>query len=62
MQEATERRVTVWGKRYTISVYQKSKTRWVAIGEYNGETFEVKDRTANSAVRLWRYAAEFKGT
>lgn len=61
MQEETTRRVTVWGKRYTVAVYQQAKSRWVATGEYNGETFEVKDRTANSAVRLWQHAAEFKG-
>lgn len=55
------RKVTVWGKRYTISVFQSSKTVWVAKGEYNGKSIEVKNRTANSAVQLWRDAAEFRG-
>jgi hypothetical protein len=35
----------VWDKPHTIDVYQKSKTVWVAAGEYMGEQIQFTDRT-----------------
>jgi hypothetical protein len=53
--------VEVWGKRYTISVQQTSKTVWVASGEYTGKSLVVKDRSLATATRSWREAAEYMG-
>jgi hypothetical protein len=50
-------KVDVWGKSYEIRVYQKSKTVWIAVGEYKGERIEVKGRSSRSAVMAWRDAA-----
>lgn len=53
--------VDVWGKPHEISVYQKTKTIWIAVGEYMGERIEVKGRTESQAARTWQDAARFKG-
>jgi hypothetical protein len=29
-----KRRVSVWGKPYEISLYRKSKSVWIAVGDY----------------------------
>jgi hypothetical protein len=34
--------VQVWDKPHEISVYQKSKSVWIAVGEYMGERLETK--------------------
>jgi hypothetical protein len=50
LSEATwERLVRVWDKPHTITVYKTSKTVWVAVGEYNGQHIEVKDRSLKAA-------------
>lgn len=56
-----EHTVLVWDKPYMVSVRQKSKTVWLAVGEYRGERFEVKGRTESQAVADWREAARYKG-
>ncbi len=56
-----EHRVEVWGKSYTVTTYQKSKTVWIAVGEYMGKRIEVKDRSEATAIKWWREAARFKG-
>lgn len=53
--------VDVWGKPIEISVYQKSKSVWIAVGEYLGESFESKGSSASSAAQHWREAARYKG-
>ena len=53
--------VYVWEKPQVISVYQKSKTVWIAAGEYMGKQIEVKDRSKSSAIACWREAARFRG-
>ena len=53
--------VEVWGKSYTITTHQRSKSVWIAVGEYMGETIEVKDRSKATAIKLWREAARYKG-
>ena len=56
-----ERKVNVWGKPYVISVYQKSKTRWIARGDYHGEPIEVKGSSLSKATKAWVDAALYKG-
>ena len=55
-----ERKVNVWGKPYVISVYQKSKTVWIARGDYHGEPIEVKDRSLSAAAKAWAEKARYK--
>jgi hypothetical protein len=56
-----KRTVTVWNERIEIEVYQKSKSVWIAVGEYMGERLEVKGRTESQATGAWREAARYKG-
>jgi len=44
-----------------ITVYQKSKTVWVAIGEYGGERIETRGVSQRTAAARWREAARYKG-
>lgn len=53
--------VNVWDKPHEISVYQKSKSVWIAVGEYMGDRLEVKGRTESQAANNWREAARYKG-
>jgi hypothetical protein len=53
--------VTVWSRQYEVSVYQKSKSVWVAVGDYEGQRIEVKGRSQSQAVASWREAARYKG-
>jgi hypothetical protein len=53
--------VTVWDEKLEIRVYQKSKSVWVAVGEYMGRPLEVTGRSANTAAAHWREAARYKG-
>lgn len=50
---AMERIVTVWDKQYKISVSQRSKTVWIARGEYMGKAIETKGSSANAAAKHW---------
>jgi hypothetical protein len=56
-----ERRVSVWGKPHEITVYRKSKSVWVAVGDYMGEMLRTEGPSANAAVTDWRDGAERKG-
>jgi hypothetical protein len=56
-----EHTVMVWGHRQTVRVSKKSKTVWVAVGDYHGETIRVEDRSEKSALGLWRKTAEYRG-
>jgi len=56
-----EQTVNVWDKPHEITVYPKSKSVWIAVGEYMGERLEVKGRTASQAASAWREAARYKG-
>lgn len=56
-----EQKVMVWGKPYTVSLYQKSKSVWTATGDYNGERITVTSRSPGSATKLWRDAARYRG-
>lgn len=56
-----EMTVQVWERPYQISVHQKSKTVWVAVGEYMGKTISVQDRTKGAAAKRWKEAARYRG-
>jgi hypothetical protein len=56
-----ERKVTVLGKPCTLSVHRSTKTVWIAIGHYNGERIETKDRSMSSAINSWIKAAAYRG-
>jgi hypothetical protein len=43
-----------------ITIIQKSKSVWTAVGQYMGKTIEVKGRSAASAAALWRDAAHYR--
>jgi hypothetical protein len=57
----TQRKVSVWGKPHIVSVHQKSKSVWVAVGDYLGERIETKGSSEGAAVKRWREAAQYKG-
>lgn len=54
-------KVNVWDKPHEVTVYQKSKSVWIAVGEYMGERLEVKGRNESQALSVWREAARYKG-
>lgn len=56
-----EHKVTVWGQPQTVTVYQKSKSVWEAVGDYMGETIRVTDRSPGSVIKRWKSAATYKG-
>ena len=57
--EMTQRTVHVWAIPHVITVYQKSGTMWVAVGNYRGERIEVEGSSADVAAK-WIEAACFK--
>ena len=56
-----EHEVEVWGQLQKVTVNQKSKSVWVAIGQYMGESIMVKGRSETQAIGLWRDAAKYRG-
>jgi hypothetical protein len=54
-----ERTVHVWAIPHVITVYQKSGTVWVAVGDYKGERIEIEGSSADVAAK-WVEAARFK--
>jgi hypothetical protein len=54
-------KVIVWGNPIEVDVFQKSKSVWIASGTYLGQSFEVKDRSEQTALGAWRKAAEYRG-
>jgi hypothetical protein len=57
----SERTVKVWEKVYVVHVYQRSKSVWEAVGDYEGERIETKDRSEATALKRWREAARYRG-
>jgi hypothetical protein len=51
--------VHVWAVPHVITVYQKSETVWVAVGDCMGERIEVEGSRANVAAK-WVAAARFR--
>jgi hypothetical protein len=57
------RAVKVWegdAELTEITLVKKSKTVWVAVGNYVGKRIEVQGRSANSATALSRDAAHYR--
>ena len=56
-----ERTVSIWDNPNIVSVYRKSKTVWIAVGDYVGKHIEVRGQSEGAALNRWREAAEYKG-
>ena len=56
-----ERTVKVWGETLTVSVYRKSKSVWIVVGEYMGKRIEVQDRSEGAALKRWCERATYMG-
>lgn len=41
--------VMVWGHPQAVETFQKSKSVWVAVGDYHGQTISAQDRSEGSA-------------
>jgi hypothetical protein len=52
--------VKVYGEDCSITVYQKSKTVWVATGVFMGSSLLVKGSSENVATRKWVHTAEIR--
>lgn len=60
-RQPVERTVHVWDVAHFITVYQKSKSVWIAVGDYMGKPIEVKGSSASSAASAWANATRFMG-
>ena len=58
-QVAIRQTVVVWDRPVEITVYQKSKTVWIAVGEYLGKHHEVKQSSPGAAAKGWADAAKY---
>jgi hypothetical protein len=56
-----QHKVMVRGKRHDVSVYQKSKSVWIAVGDYKGARITVQDRSEGAALKRWVEAARYRG-
>ena len=58
-----EHTVKVWDKPHTITIHQEPASRsvWIAVGDYMGESIRVKGRSENTAKKRWIEAAIYKG-
>jgi len=52
-----DRSIIIEGKLCTVVAYQRSKTVWIASGDYLGQRIEMRGSSANSAVKRWADAA-----
>ena len=53
--------VRVWGESFDIEVHQKSKSVWIARGEFQGQPLETKGSSASSAAKHWQDGAQYRG-
>jgi hypothetical protein len=54
----SERAVIVSGREEKVTVFEKSKGVWIAVGHYKGDRIEVTRQTENAALSAWAAAAE----
>jgi hypothetical protein len=52
--------VVVWNVSYEIITYQNSPSVWFAVGDYMGESINVKASSASAAANKWREAARYR--
>jgi hypothetical protein len=57
-----EHAVTVGNTRLTVTVYRKSKSVWVAVGDHLGDPLRVQGKSEGAAIERWREAATHKGS
>jgi hypothetical protein len=48
-----KRHVAVGIKRYEVTTYQRSKTVWIASGNYEGQIIVTKGRTESAVLLHW---------
>ena len=60
MMTVEERTVYIYAIPHKVTVAQKSKTVWEAVGDYKGERIEVKGSSANIAAKYWAIAARVR--
>jgi len=48
------------GVPHEVTVHQKSKGVWVAVGYYRGERIQVQGSSERSALRYWQDVARHK--
>jgi hypothetical protein len=53
--------VRVWDVPHEVTVYQKSKSVWIAVGYYRDERIQVQGSSERSALKYWHDAARYKG-
>lgn len=51
--------VKVWETVVELTVHQRSKSVWIAYGEYLGKSYEGQGRTANAAAASWKERARY---
>jgi len=59
MTRPYKRTVHVWAIPHVITVHQKSKAVWVAVGDYMGERIEIEGSSANVTAK-WVEAARLR--
>ena len=57
-----EHTVSVWDRPYTVTLRQRKKFAWVAVGDYRGRRIEARDQTAGTALKRWQESAIYKGS
>jgi hypothetical protein len=55
-----EHAVYVLDHPYVVTVERKSKTVWIAVGDYMGESIRVQDRKEGAALRRWCETAKYR--
>lgn len=53
--------VIVWDKLCDVEVYQKSKSRWEAVGDYMSQIIRITSTSEGAALKLWRETAKYRG-
>ena len=59
-RQVYKRTVYVWAIPHVITVTQKARTVWEAVGDYRGEPIRVKGSSADVAMKDWADAARIK--
>lgn len=53
--------VIVWGKPHQVTVEQRSKSVWIASGDYMGQSHQTTGRSATQAANQWKVWATTVG-
>lgn len=57
----SKHKVAVWSRTYEVEVDQRSKTVFIASGDYEGKFIQTKDQSPGAALKRWREAATYRG-